>query len=891
MLEKPKETTPEMGDKEAAGLLMLFSNRSQRYSQSPPPQPQQIQASQTQQSQDLQTQGGINSTFSANLMNESYHTSPAESVRNHHTISSQQFAETSLPSQPSMPPQFSQRRYPNQSEMHRSGFPQDLLNPDRSTPAERKEPQVLNSEEQSQTHTSDHESSSTDQAKSEPMKKQRTPHSLTYINSGLEHVTSPGPVAAALASSTGTNSKAVVAAAALAAAAAKPLPLPSKSHPFDGNSTTPAQITSENHSQPRETRKRSRSTSRVVSSRGKRSRKNSDAENKRNVNGMSMTKIKMEEKAEETPAALANEQVPSYAVSPDSGIISCICGFDHDDGFTIQCDRCYLWQHAICMGIKDVDEAPEKYLCYKCDKTHKIDAVKARKVQEERIKLLGLMTNEGQTDSKVPAAATSTKPNIRSGEVASPSLPVDGQKKTRGNRKEKKVKEEEERFALKRYETFYLNVSHYEYSTASVMSLMKRLPRLLSNKPGVYKFRNTTEFNRHLVRPASVLARLPKEDGPFTGISRIGLRTMQAILRGQLIYPMFGGMQLKEDYVEEKTNKYWILGCCKQNAFFHPHLPLVIDERAVGNITRFTRKSCNANCEIATVLIGSRRCVFALCAKKDIKADEELTLPWEWDSNHPIKVVCASRDPEKTFQQLNLETKSRLMNSIHTLKSISSCACGNPSSCIINRMDSLMIREIKKTGPSVMNTTVVSPTPNQKYVPIEKRYYDREKIIEKALENLSYGRNKAISKEAGTAETKNSSSESQQKSNKDSSSEALNIKFKHPKIHSFSEGVIPQKYAIVKQYYSQKIPGVIDIMEDSKRDEHLYTPFSIVPEELNKLAVVNTIKEKELIPRNPAESKEPVEKVAEVSTKPKIVRKFSLADYKRKTKRNMAVTK
>lgn len=714
----------------------------------------------------------------------------------------------------------------------------------------------------------------------------------------MKHVTSPGPVAAALASNSGTNSKAVVAAAALAAAAAKPLPLPSTNHPHEGNAIIPSKRSSESMLQPQAQRKRSKSIPRAMTSRRRRSLKNSDFENRGYVGDTTKagtaTKIKTEVGflPEEKKSSSGKDRKPSYAVNPDSGIISCICGFDHDDGFTIQCDKCYLWQHAICMGINNVDEAPEKYLCYRCDKTHKMDAVKAREVQEERIKLLGLTPNGPETDGKV-ASSTSTNPdNTLTSETSIPAVQTSRQKRTRGNKKEKKVKEEEERFALKRYETFYLNVSHYEYSTASVMSLIKRLPRLLSNKPGVYKFGNTPDFNRHLVRPASVLARLPKEEGPFTGISRIGLRTMQAILRGQLIYPMFGGMQLKEDYVEEKTNKYWILGCCKPNAFFHPYLPLVIDERAVGNITRFTRKSCNANCEIATVLIGSRRCVFALCAKKDIKADEELTLPWEWDSNHPIKMLCTSIDPEKTFQQLNLETKSRLMNSIHTLKSISDCACGDPSTCIINRMDSLMVNEIKKTGPSVMNTTVVSPTPNQTYVPIEKRYFDREQIIERALKNLSYGRNKAILESGGGAiRPKGLSTEPQLTGKDHSSSEGLSIKFKHPKIHSFSDGIAPPQYAIVKRYYSQRIPGVMDTIEDSKKDEHLYTPFSVVPEELNKIAVTNTIKEKELIPRNTLETKESTENGVEVQAKPKIVRKFSLADYKRKTKRNMAVTK
>lgn len=30
----------------------------------------------------------------------------------------------------------------------------------------------------------------------------------------------------------------------------------------------------------------------------------------------------------------------------DEGVIRCICGTIEDDGFTIQCERCFVWQHA-----------------------------------------------------------------------------------------------------------------------------------------------------------------------------------------------------------------------------------------------------------------------------------------------------------------------------------------------------------------------------------------------------------------------------------------------------------------------------------------------------------------------------------------------------------------
>lgn len=52
-------------------------------------------------------------------------------------------------------------------------------------------------------------------------------------------------------------------------------------------------------------------------------------------------------------------------VVADSGSIRCICGNEEDDGFTIQCESCFVWQHASCMGILR-NSVPDVYLCDQC---------------------------------------------------------------------------------------------------------------------------------------------------------------------------------------------------------------------------------------------------------------------------------------------------------------------------------------------------------------------------------------------------------------------------------------------------------------------------------------------------------------------------------------------
>ncbi|BGP23143.1 SET domain-containing protein 3 [Rhodotorula toruloides] len=67
------------------------------------------------------------------------------------------------------------------------------------------------------------------------------------------------------------------------------------------------------------------------------------------------------------PPAPTRPPTPPYAVPPESGLIRCVCPYTIDDGFTIQCDICNVWQHAACVGIPSPADVPEEYRCERCD--------------------------------------------------------------------------------------------------------------------------------------------------------------------------------------------------------------------------------------------------------------------------------------------------------------------------------------------------------------------------------------------------------------------------------------------------------------------------------------------------------------------------------------------
>lgn len=56
---------------------------------------------------------------------------------------------------------------------------------------------------------------------------------------------------------------------------------------------------------------------------------------------------------------------PEEDVQMESDDIRCVCQSVDDDGFTIQCEDCLVWQHAVCVGISK-ESVPESYFCEVC---------------------------------------------------------------------------------------------------------------------------------------------------------------------------------------------------------------------------------------------------------------------------------------------------------------------------------------------------------------------------------------------------------------------------------------------------------------------------------------------------------------------------------------------
>lgn len=83
-----------------------------------------------------------------------------------------------------------------------------------------------------------------------------------------------------------------------------------------------------------------------------------------------LTEMQITEPEEDNQSQSGSEQNPEDAEDSDDGIVRCVCGGNEEDRPMVACDRCSIWFHQVCMGIKnsaDLD-GQEKWYCFDCRK-------------------------------------------------------------------------------------------------------------------------------------------------------------------------------------------------------------------------------------------------------------------------------------------------------------------------------------------------------------------------------------------------------------------------------------------------------------------------------------------------------------------------------------------
>lgn len=392
----------------------------------------------------------------------------------------------------------------------------------------------------------------------------------------------------------------------------------------------------------------------------------------------------------------------SYIVDIDSGVITCICGYDDDDGFTIQCDHCNRWQHAICYNIKDIETAPDDYLCNVCQ-PRKLDIKRARKKQLERL--------QRHRPSVGARAAVDREVNVENGEIdgnvragpsdhegrycedrKSSSAQNTSRERTDSSageeERKKKRKHEEVAGEIKKkkdapiylnakdaYSEIYLPTESYEFRDKYVKMFIDRhndddwvIPYNGSRfDPVAMEVRSYADTNNSKV---------------FAGFSKLGVHVGKRCGKGEFLCEYLGEVDFQKKYLMDPRNHYRIWGTTKVRVIFHPHWPLYIDARLTGNLARYVRRSCNPNVELATIRMnGSNEVKFVLRAARDLEEGEEIHLDWHWDLRHPVWQIIKGT---ATLDSLNDPDKYLLIHSIDAVLSTCDCACGTSNKdCVL----------------------------------------------------------------------------------------------------------------------------------------------------------------------------------------------------------------
>jgi hypothetical protein len=116
---------------------------------------------------------------------------------------------------------------------------------------------------------------------------------------------------------------------------------------------------------------------------------------------------------------LTQQQHPDDLEEEDDSQISCICGFNEDDGNIVACDTCNKWQHIICYYPQYGDSLPDElqHWCIECRPERPINAQGAYiRQREARADRYGL-GNKRQTSKSHKNKTTASPKASRAGLV------------------------------------------------------------------------------------------------------------------------------------------------------------------------------------------------------------------------------------------------------------------------------------------------------------------------------------------------------------------------------------------------------------------------------------------------------------------------------------------